>query len=193
MFKRLQQRRQIEQSRERLYRLAWSWTHSNELADDLTQITLEKALTRLDQLRDHQRLDAWLSRILANSFRDHLRAQKQWVDSEECALETPELGPGQLQEQRQIVHQVRAAIASLKPPFRMVITMVDLMDMSYAEVAEAMDIPTGTVMSRVSRGRAYVKQFIEAQREQEGALSAAPASQVHLLSKARTRRAGRAK
>ena len=66
-------RHELRERRDRLYRLAFSWCHNAALADDLTQEALTKALRNSTQLRDDQRLDSWLFRILANCWQDHLR------------------------------------------------------------------------------------------------------------------------
>lgn len=161
MLRRIRLRQQIQTLRPRIFRLAWSWCHNEDLADDLTQAALEKALCSLDSLRDHQRVDAWLSAILANLYRDHLRSQKQVESVEPDELHAPGTAPEYWLEEHQIVLQVRQAVARLNPDQRLVLTLVDLMELSYSEVANVLDIPAGTVMSRLSRARANLKRFID--------------------------------
>lgn len=160
MLRRIRLRQQIQTLRPRLFRLAWSWCHNEDLADDLTQAALEKALRSLDSLREHQRLDAWLSAILANLYRDHLRSAKRVESVEPDELYAPGKAPENWLEEHEIVLQVRKAVARLNPDQRLVLTLVDLMELSYSEVAEALGVPAGTVMSRLSRARANLKRFL---------------------------------
>ncbi len=161
MLRRKRLRQKIQAMRPRLFRLAWSWCHNGDLADDLTQAALEKALRSLDSLREHQRVDAWISAILANLYRDHLRSCKPEDPVEPDELYAPGKAPENWLEEHQIVLQVRKAIARLNPDQRFVLTLVDLMGLSYAEVAEALGVPAGTVMSRLSRARANLKRFLQ--------------------------------
>jgi RNA polymerase sigma-70 factor (ECF subfamily) len=160
LLRRIRLRQQIQTLRPRLFRLAWSWCHDGDLADDLTQAALEKALRSLDSLREHQRVDAWLSAILANLYRDHLRSARRVESIEPDELYAPGKAPETWLEEHQIVLQVRKAVARLNPDQRLVLTLVDLMGLSYAEVAEALSIPAGTVMSRLSRARVNLKRFL---------------------------------
>ncbi len=152
-------RLRLEQNRTRLYRLAYSWCHDAALADDLTQETLEKALKKRDQLRDPAALDTWLYSILTNSWRDHFRRSRDMVDIDDVPLEHPDT-PETDHQQHQIVHAVRAAIARLPVGQRQVVTLVDLEDCSYIEVANILDVPVGTVMSRLCRARRALKEAL---------------------------------
>ena len=152
-------------ARPRLWRLAHSWCHNRMLADDLVQEALAKALGRHAQLRDAEALNGWLCSILANCWHDHLRRRKDATDIDE-------LGEGDLPAdgspeddclQNEIVRRVRQAVANLPTGQREVVTLVDLEEFSYAEVAAILDIPIGTVMSRLSRARVALR---EALREQ---------------------------
>jgi RNA polymerase sigma-70 factor (ECF subfamily) len=149
----------LEQHRARLYRIAYAWTHSPALADDLVQETLVKALAKCEQLRDPKACDAWLYSILANCFRDHFRRTRETEDVEDVELaheRTPEQETGDLD----LAAKVRAAIERLPEGQRQVVTLVDLEGLSYVEVAQALDVPIGTVMSRLCRARAALKGLL---------------------------------
>lgn len=161
----------LEASRCRLWRLAQSWCRNRTLADDLVQETLAKALDRHSQLRDPEAMHAWLCSILANCWHDHLRGGKDMLDIdaiEECDLPASACCPEADYQQNEVVKQVRAAVGKLPAGQREVVTLVDLEEFSYAEVAAILDVPIGTIMSRLSRARSSLR---EALREQ-------PASQV---------------
>ncbi len=143
-----------------LYRLACAWCHDRALADDLVQETFVKALEHAHQLRDPERLRSWLFGIMANGWRDHLRALRPTMDidalDEECFRcdETPDLA----YDRGEIAFRVRAAVAHLPIGQRQVVTLVDLEEFSYAEVAAILDIPIGTVMSRLCRARLALRE-----------------------------------
>lgn len=142
----------LGERRTRLFRMAYAWSHDRALADDLTQETLIKALRHGNQLRDIKALDQWLFGILANCWRDHFRHQRPTEDVDEMTL-VDTMTPEHEHTQQHIVGEVRAAIAALPEGQRTVITLVDLEGFSYAEVANIMSIPIGTVMSRLCRAR----------------------------------------
>ena len=76
-------RRQLETYRPSLYKIAWSWCHQAELADDLVQETYIKALKSRSQLKDIQKLKPWLTRILVNVHIDHLRKRRDQIPLED--------------------------------------------------------------------------------------------------------------
>ena len=155
----------VGSSRERLYRMAYAWTHDPYLADDLVQQTLYKALNNQKQLRDVAAADAWLFRILANCLTDYRRARREvLLGDDQVRVEnvTPET---QTQEQ-QLVDKVRSAVSQLPLTQCQVVSLVDLEGFTYASVAETLDIPVGTVMSRLCRGRAALRKSLLDAREQ---------------------------
>lgn len=164
---------QLAENRSRLWRLAYAWCHSRELADDLVQETLAKALRQHGQLREAAALRAWLCSILSNCWHDHLRARKDLADIdavEETELPDAAASPEEDYAQNEIVRRVRHAIARLPAGQREVVTLVDLEECSYAEVAEILEIPIGTVMSRLSRARGALREALREQPAKSAAL-----------------------
>jgi len=145
-------RGELEKRRELLYRLAFSWCHNPALADDLVQDAMVKALKNARQLKDAAAIKGWLSKILANCWYDHLRRTRETVDLDNLPYEET-ASSGDEHEQQDIVSRVRAMIAELPVGQRQVITLVDLAGFSYVEISHILDIPVGTVMSRISRAR----------------------------------------
>ena len=160
-------RRRLEGLRPRLYRLAYAWCHDTHLADDLVQEALAKALTRMAQLREVQALEGWLFSILNNCWRDHLRASREFEDIAEMdeVIFSSEAGPEQQASRRQTRDRVRRAIAGLPLGQRQVLTLVDIEECAYAQVAGILDIPVGTVMSRLSRARLALRVHLETDDE----------------------------
>lgn len=158
----------IEALRPVLYRIAYAWCHDAALADDLVQETLSKALTRRAQLRDEASLKAWTVAILNHCWLDHLRSRRDfddvedWQDELESSADTPEASCNR----EQVIACVRSAVARLPLGQRQVLTLIDLEEFGYAEVADILDIPVGTVMSRLSRARASLKIFLDTAMQQ---------------------------
>ena len=145
-------RNRIAQQRTRLYRIAYSWCHDQALSDDLVQDTITKALKKYSSLKKPDSLDCWLYGILANCWRDHFRKLKEHRDIDDCEFtldETPETR----YDRQYITDTILDAIARLSLNQRQVLTLVDLEGFSYAEVSDILDIPIGTVMSRLCRAR----------------------------------------
>jgi RNA polymerase sigma-70 factor (ECF subfamily) len=158
-------RRRIVESREPLYRLAWSWCHDSALADDLVQETQERALAKFAELRDDERLQAWLFRILVNRYRDHLRARREATGTDSRVGESAS-EPEETHGRHDLIARTRAAVARLGDDQREVLTLVDLGGVSYAEAAQILDLPIGTVMSRLARARGRLKVLLQRELSQ---------------------------
>ena len=142
----------IADARNRLYRVALAWCGDAMLADDLVQETLSAGIAKKSQLRDEKKLYAWLYSILHNQWNSYLRSKKPH-DILDDQLASEESGPIEDSEQAEIIQRVRQAIATLPMTERQVIALVDLDELSYCDVAEVLEIPIGTVMSRLHRAR----------------------------------------
>lgn len=153
----------IESLRPALYRIAYAWCHEAALADDLAQETLYRAWTRRAQLRDPSALKAWAVSIMHHCWMDQLRAHRDFdsVEDWEGTLASPTDTPEACCNREQVVACVRAAVARLPLGQRQVLTLVDLEEFGYAEVARILEIPVGTVMSRLSRARAALKAMLD--------------------------------
>ncbi len=149
----------MENSRDRLYRMAYAWTHDPHLADDMVQQAMFKALSNQKQLKDLGAAEAWLFRILSNCLKDYYRAKRDVVSSENVVI-ADEVTPEQNTEKQQLVDKVRRAVRKLPLAQCQVVTLVDLEGFTYASVAEILEIPVGTVMSRLCRGRRALKEHL---------------------------------
>jgi RNA polymerase sigma-70 factor, ECF subfamily len=148
--------------RERLYRIAWSWCHDSHQADDLVQETIARALAKVDGLRDETRLRVWLTQILANLHRDLYRRVQPDTGLDLESLPGHD-DPEQRADRSQLVARTRRAIGMLNEDHRQVLTLVDLAEFSYADTASILDVPVGTVMSRLSRARRRMRELCEQQ------------------------------
>lgn len=142
----------------RLRRYARSLTRGSGEAEDLLQDSLARALARQDSWRG-QNLPAWLAAVMTSVFRNRGRRDRgagrrgDLAEADELAAPLAELDP--LQRRR-----LAAALDQLAPEARAVLMLVVVEGYSYAEVAAALDIPPGTVMSRLSRARKTVAEIL---------------------------------
>jgi RNA polymerase sigma-70 factor (ECF subfamily) len=156
----------LSEHRVRLHRMAVAWCGDSSLADDLVQDTLAKALEKQEQLKDEERLGAWLYRILHNCWMEYLRTRKPEVDIDDMELTCTDC-PERHFSENQLVEHVQMAVASLPLTQRQVITLVDLEGCSYEQVALILDIPMGTVMSRLSRARDAMRKRLLAEQPKQ--------------------------
>jgi RNA polymerase sigma-70 factor (ECF subfamily) len=146
----------------RLRRFALSLCRRGDLADDLVQLTVERALTSRGQFDPAGRLDPWLFRILRNSWIDMTR-RTTTRGNELDIFEMPEASVFDGERASEAVLTLREteiALARLPPEQREVILLVCYEELSYAEAAEVLGVPRGTVMSRLSRGRAALAELL---------------------------------
>lgn len=145
-----------------LRRYARALAGNPDVADDLVQDCVERALRKRGLWRPHGRLRSWLMRML---YRIHLNRRKRQGTEIEHARRNGDAGsapgPGQ-PEQRQECHDMVAALAELPEPQRAAIVLVALEDVDYQEAAWILGIPVGTLRSRLSRGRETLRRNLDA-------------------------------
>lgn len=136
----------------RLRRFARALTRSDADADDLSQAAIERALMHAASWQPGTRLDSWLFRIAQNLWRDELRAHRRRAEPLEDDAHVGE--DGRVSFQRQLeVRDVSRAFDDLPEDQRVVMALVVLEGMQYAEAAHTLGLPVGTVMSRLARAR----------------------------------------
>src|SRR4249919_276941 len=164
---------------EQLYRIAVRLTGGRQVAEDLVQETYLRAFRAWRSYRPGTNLAAWLATIMRNANMDELRRQSRRPPSEpldeqgdyylynrlaDTAREPPERVLARLSGSG-----VVEALGAVPENFREVVVLVDVGEFSYAEAAEILGIPIGTVMSRLYRGRRLLKQRLAELTEREGA------------------------
>lgn len=139
-----------------LYRYAYRLSGAATDAEDLTQEAFGKALARLPQLRDPAKAKGWLFRILRNAYLHRLRDQRRHktvsLDGigdlpDDPPNEPPVIDPARLQE----------ALNELDEGFRTPLILFYFEEFSYRDIADQMELPIGTVMSRLARAKAYLR------------------------------------
>jgi RNA polymerase sigma factor (sigma-70 family) len=146
----------------RLRRLARILAWEPADADDLTQLTLERALVRRDQWREGTRLDSWVFRMMKNAWIDEVRSRQRKAR----VLAPPELGenvadPGSATlDARLGVTAVERALAALPEEQKLAVAMVMIEGLSYQEASQLLEVPMGTLTSRLARGRAALQAML---------------------------------
>jgi RNA polymerase sigma-70 factor (ECF subfamily) len=154
-----------------LYGTALRLTRRPQDAEDLVQDTYLKAFRASHQFERGTNLKAWLFTILHNTFRNMRRNVGRSpidVDSEavERAADDPagEQTPEDLLTRATLDVDLQAALDALPDAFRQAVWLRDVEELSYAEIAQVLDVPIGTVMSRISRGRRALYEGLQERR-----------------------------
>jgi RNA polymerase sigma-70 factor (ECF subfamily) len=151
-----------------LHRVAISLTRNNDNAEELVSDTILNACEGFRGLRDHSKVKQWLLRILSNKFISNTRRRKNYIkisldehhDNNFSLFEklsVPFLlwhhNPEQEVIRKILDEDISCAISDLPEQFRIIVILCDVEGMEYKEIAETLDIPIGTVRSRLARGR----------------------------------------
>lgn len=146
----------------RLRRYARALVRDRDVADDLVQDCIEKALARMDGWQSGDNPRRWLFAIMHNLFVDQLRRMKRrgtsvsYEDAIGSALVTE---PSQLESIA--AREVLQALQAIAPDRRSALVLVAVEGLTYAEAATVLGIPAGTVMSRIARGREELRRELE--------------------------------
>jgi RNA polymerase sigma factor (sigma-70 family) len=142
----------------RLRRYARALVGERAAADDLVQDTLERAWSKLHLYRRGTDLRAWLFTVMHNVHVNRLRAARPTDPLED---EMPELAQRATQGDSLMVRDLERAVAALPVAQRQVLLLVALEDLSYEETARVLEIPIGTVMSRLARAREKLRLLMQ--------------------------------
>jgi len=164
-----------------LFSTALRMTRNHAEAEDLVQETYLKAYRAYDSFREGTNLKAWLYRILTNSYINRYRrqmrrpAETDLGDVEDLYLyrrigDTSQVAQSAEDEALDMFvdEDVKAALESLPEQFRLPVLLADVEGFSYKEIAEIMDVPIGTVMSRLHRGRKALQKALWDYAEEHG-------------------------
>ncbi len=151
----------------RVYGLAYRWMRGADDAEDIAQIAFVKAWQSLATFQGGEEFRAWIFRIAVNAATDELRARKRRRPVPIEDVNELELGatsgeePGDRVHGERLAERLDAAMARLGEEHRVVLLLRAREEMSYDEIAAALGIPRGTVMSRLSRARAQLRALLQ--------------------------------
>lgn len=148
----------------RLRRFAFSISGSRDEGEDLVQAACVKALDRLDQFQPGTRLDSWMFRIIQTTWIDRVRSRSRRGETgseDELALVSDQGKGARTAENRLTLARVRQAMGTLPDDQRAVLALVAIEGYSYKAAAETLEIPVGTVMSRLARARSKLLPLLK--------------------------------
>lgn len=150
----------IERYYSSLYRFALSLCRNEGVAADLTQETCYLWASKGHQLRDPSRLKSWLFTTLHREFlkRHRHSTRLPHFETSQVESELPSIDPKVVESMD--AQTVMSALQRVEEHYRVPLAMFYLEDFSYREIAEALDVPPGTVMSRLSRGKMQLRQLL---------------------------------
>ena len=152
----------VEQHYKLLYRYAYHLCRSAADAEDLTQETFCTAQAKIDQLRDPARAAGWLCTILRNHYLRGLRHKParpvESLDELPAEPEAVEEAPGEIDRE-----QLGRILSELPEAFRTPVLLFYFEEFSHRQIADQMDVPIGTVMSRLARAKAYLRARLRAE------------------------------
>lgn len=184
-----------------IYRAAWHMTRNRFDAEDLMQEVYLRAFRFFDYFQAGTNFKAWLFTILRNTFINHYRQHKTQpamlaFDKVACMLsDTDERMPMPLYTDRydeinyrdMFTDQIYAALDRLSDEFRTVVLLADIEEFQYHEIAEIMNCPVGTVMSRLSRARRQLQRYLKDYAHREGYIGRTPRPRSDINARERVR------
>jgi RNA polymerase sigma-70 factor (ECF subfamily) len=166
----------VRQYRRKVFNTAYKFVGKHDEAEDLTQDIFLKIYKSLNTFDRRANFQTWLISVSRNLCIDHYRSVRKeretidrGVDAADLSPASTEAGPVAQLEQRDRVTLLRQALAELPDTLRTAVVMRDLQELSYHEIAEKLQLPEGTVKSRINRGRTELARQVHLLREEERA------------------------
>jgi RNA polymerase sigma-70 factor (ECF subfamily) len=156
----------------RVFNIAYKFVARFDEAEDLTQEIFVKLFTALATYDRRASLETWLTRVSQNLCIDRYRRRRREearftdeVDPDAIPLDELLSRPDATLEQREAVAIVRQALANLPPAYREAVSLRDIHELSYEQIAERLQLPEGTVKSRINRGRKELARHLRILQE----------------------------
>jgi RNA polymerase sigma-70 factor, ECF subfamily len=156
----------------RVFNIAYKFVARYEEAEDLTQEIFVKLFRALPTYDRRAKFDTWLTRLTRNLCIDHYRRRRRESETftteiEPDAIQLDDLlsRPDATLEQRDDISMVRRALAKLSPTFREPVALRDIHELSYEQIAKRLQLPEGTVKSRINRGRRELARHLKTLQE----------------------------
>lgn len=160
----------------KMLNIAYRMLGDYDEACDVTQEAFLAAFRAIDRFKAEAKFSTWLYRIVINHTKNRLKQRQSLVEREGVSLDDPEPGhggyavchtgpcdgdPGELLERRELEAQVQKCISALEGDYREVLVMRDIQGFAYDEIRDILQIPDGTVKSRLSRARLAMKDCLK--------------------------------
>ena len=164
----------VRQYRRKVFNIAYKFTGRHDEAEDLTQDVFLKIFKSLHTFDRRANFQTWLVSVSRNLCIDHYRSvrkERETIDRDVDAGELTPSAPGQnayqALEQRDRVELVRKAMSELAPSLRTAVMLRDIQELSYQEIADHLQLPEGTVKSRINRGRTELARQVQRLRDED--------------------------
>ena len=158
----------VDRYKDKIYNLAYRMLGNREEAEDVTQETFMHTFRALESFRLGERFSPWIYKIASNLCLDRLRKQRQPVSSLDEPIgpdqDIPQQvadwshAPDQIYEVKEMRADTQDAISTLPPKYKVVVVLRHLQDLSYDEIADVLNIPQGTVKTRLFRAREILRR-----------------------------------
>ena len=160
--------------KDRLIHFIYGFVNDVDKAEDLVQDTFMKLYTHKDSYKEIAKFSTWLFTIGGNLARTELRKIKRrktysvsslTKDDREFIIRDTDDGPDDINLSQNFRKKIRQSLSSLPPDFRTIIILRDIQELSYEEISSIMDVPLGTVKSRINRGRLKLQESLRKKGE----------------------------
>ena len=160
--------------KDRLLNFIYRFVNDLDLAEDLVQDTLLKLYTHKDSYQEIAKFSTWLYTIAANLARTELRKKKRRKtfsvtelsrEDREFIIVSSDVDPSEDLSSQNFEKSVQRALAELPDDFKTIIILRDIQELSYDEISKIVDVPLGTVKSRINRGRVKLQQLLKKKGE----------------------------
>ena len=160
--------------KDRLLNFIYRFLNDLDRSEDLVQDTLLKLYTHKDSYKEIAKFSTWLYTIAANLARTELRKIKRRKtfsvtelshDDREFIIKSTDAGPGEENFSQNFEKNVQRALAELPDDFKTIIILRDIQELSYDEISKIVEVPLGTVKSRINRGRVKLQQLLKKKGE----------------------------
>ena len=164
----------VNRFKDRLLNFIYRFVNDLDLAEDLVQDTLLKLYTHKDSYQEIAKFSTWLYTIAANLARTELRKKKRRKtfsvtelsrDDREFIIASSDVDPSEDLSSQYFEKSVQRALAELPDDFKTIIILRDIQELSYDEISKIVDVPLGTVKSRINRGRVKLQQLLKKKGE----------------------------
>jgi RNA polymerase sigma-70 factor (ECF subfamily) len=165
----------IQSHQKKVYNIALRMTKNPEDAQELSQDALVRAFTAIKKFRGDSSFATWLYRITMNVCTDFLRKRNKAVvfsieqpgyeNEQAIQIADNDPGPDEVSEKNQLKKLVRDAMDQLPPEHRQVLILRDLLDMTYRDIANTLNVNEGTIKSRINRARESLRKVIVSRSE----------------------------
>ena len=160
----------VSENQNYIYRLVFSMVHNEQDSQDIVQETFIKVYTSIDSFNAQSSISTWIYRIAYNLSIDFLKKYGKrnkmtktlddYDDIEMLSIESTAFIPEQMFESKEIVEDIHEALKQLPDEQRVPIELKDLNGLSYEEIQQIMNIPNGTLKSRLNRGRLTLRKIL---------------------------------